>query len=293
MQGLKGCLLVVVLFYTSQAWSQSTQVLVSIHPVALLIKSAWPQLQVDTLMKANQSPHDFALKPSHRGVIAQAQHVVWLGQDMEPYLTKTLLNKSNVLDLSVLFDVHVDAGGYGDENTKYEQASNHHDEHDHGDQDPHIWLNPAAIKDILIMVQKQLALPTPDAFLEKLSTWQSQAQLNLAKRENGFVSFHDAFHYWIEYFELNQTAVLAIHPEQPIGTRHLLQVRELLEQGNVACLFVEPQFKASIVKKLQQGTDVPVVHIDPLASSFPVKSGQFLDFYEYLQQQFITCLNPK
>lgn len=287
MQKVKMSVLLLVCLLTSNTWAQSNQVLVSIHPVALLIKSAWPQLQVDTLMQANQSPHDFALKPSHRRVIAQAQHVIWLGRDMEPYLSKTLKRHDHVLDLSILFDEQPQDSDAGHD------EHDHHDEHNHAGKDPHIWLNPAAIKNILALVQTQMGLPEPQEFLQNLDNWQQQASKALTGQTKGFISFHDAFHYWVEHFELNQTAVLAVHPEQPIGTRHLLQVRQLLEQGNVACLFVEPQFKASIVTKLQQGTDVPVVLIDPLASSYDVKAGQFLEFYAYLQQQFITCFNSK
>ena len=296
MRNIKIGLMAMVLLCASSAWASSTpsatQVLVTIHPVALLIKSAWPQLEVDTLMQANQSPHDFALKPSHRGVIAQAQHVVWLGADMEPYLSKALLRHDQVLDLSQIFDQDSEGHDHHEAPQKPD-AHDHHDEHNHSGQDPHIWLNPDAIKDILNLVQTQLGLATPDVFLAQLSQWQVQAKQALEHKRAGFVSFHDAFHYWIDYFDLNQTAVLAIHPEQPIGTRHLLQVRQLLEQGNVSCLFVEPQFRASIVDKLQQGTEVPVVRIDPLASDFDVKKSQFLEFYDYLQTQFITCLNPK
>lgn len=299
MQNIKIGLMVMALLCASSAWASSTpsatQVLVTIHPVALLIKSAWPELEVDTLMQANQSPHDFALKPSHRGVIAKAQHVVWLGSDMEPYLEKALLRHDQVLDLSQIFDPVSEGHDDHDYHQSPEKPDthDHHGEHNHSGQDPHIWLNPDAIKDILKLVQMQLGLPSPDVFLAQLTTWQQQAKQALKHKRAGFVSFHDAFHYWIDYFHLNQTAVLAIHPEQPIGTRHLLQVRQLLEQGNVACLFVEPQFRASIVDKLQQGTTVPVVRIDPLASDFDVKKSQFLEFYDYLQTQFITCLNPK
>ncbi|MFY0641102.1 MAG: zinc ABC transporter substrate-binding protein [Bermanella sp.] len=284
MQRLKNGVLLLVCLLASNTWAQSSQVLVSIHPVALLIKSAWPQLQVDTLMQANQSPHDFALKPSHRRIIYQAQHVIWLGRDMEPYLSKSLKRHDQVLDLSILFDERVEFA---------QDEHEDHDGHNHGGQDPHIWLNPNMIKNILALVQTQMGLSEPKAFLANLDTWQQQASKALTGQTKGFISFHDAFHYWVEHFELNQTAVLAVHPEQPIGTRHLLQVRQLLEQGNVACLFVEPQFKASIVDKLQQGTNVPVVLIDPLASSYAVKDGQFLEFYAYLQQKFITCFNSK
>jgi len=259
---------------------QASGVLVSTHPVALLLKSAWPQLEVQTLMKPNQSPHDFALRPSHRKIINDSKHLVWLGAEMEPYLQKVIGGHPSALDLSVLFEEAHD-------------KHLHEDEHHHGDHDPHIWLNPAAIPQILTKVQTQLSLEAPTEFLKAFSIWQVKANQQLHNQAAGFVSFHDAFHYWVDYFNLNQVAVMAINPEQPIGTRHLFEVKVLLEKGNVACLFVEPQFKASIVKKLQQGSDVPIVNIDPIGSQFNVNDGKFLQFYDELIQQFSTCLKSK
>ncbi len=299
MQWLRLGMLWVLASMSVNLWAQTNphQVLVSIHPIALLIKSAWPEVEVATLVPPNQSPHDFALKPSHRHVIASAKHVVWLGEDMEPYLAKVLGKHQSVMDLSGLFEAHQD---HGDEHAAHQDHDGHeehaahpqhdaHAGHDHGNVDPHIWLNPAAVPHILQMVQALLDLPEPSKFLAEYGKWQIQAKGALSQHEKGFVSFHDAFHYWVSYFNLHQAAVLAVNPEQPVGTRHLLEVRRLLESGKVACLFVEPQFKASIVDKLQQGTDVAVVKIDPLASNFKVESAGFLEFYAYLQRQFQQC----
>lgn len=255
-------------------------VLVSTHPMALLIKSAWPELTIETLMQPNQSPHDFALRPSHRQSIARSQHLIWLGQEMEPYLSKVIGSHPSSLDLSILFEEAHD-------------EHMHADEHHHGEHDPHIWLNPEAIPAILAKVQSQLAIKEPTEFLTAFEQWQNKAKAQLSGQSRGFVSFHDAFHYWVNYFHLNQVAVMAIHPEQPIGTRHLVQVKQLLEQGNVACLFIEPQFKASIVEKLQRGTNVPIMNIDPIGSQFSVNEGKFLQFYDELVQKFSACLKTK
>ncbi|GAA6136172.1 zinc ABC transporter substrate-binding protein ZnuA [Oceaniserpentilla sp. 4NH20-0058] len=286
MQGFTAwimALALMVMAINTQAQSSkpdTPSVLVSIHPIAMLIKSAWPDLHVTTLMKPNQSPHDFALKPSHRRLVAQSQHVIWLGDEMEPYLTKLVAGHTSALDLSGLFELA-------------EEANDHHDGHNHGEHDPHIWLNPNAISSILNMVQQQLSLQEPNAFLQQLAQWQLKAKTQLEGLDAGFISFHDAFHYWINYFALNQVAALALNPEQPIGTRHLVKVRQILSDGKATCLFIEPQFKASIVKKLQQGTNVPVVDIDPIGSQFNVNDGKFFAFYDYLLMQFQTCLKAK
>ncbi|MFT6153620.1 MAG: zinc transport system substrate-binding protein, partial [Bermanella sp.] len=58
---------------------EQQNLLVSIHPMALLIKSAWPELKVSSLVKANQSPHDFVLKPSDISRIKSVDAVVWMG----------------------------------------------------------------------------------------------------------------------------------------------------------------------------------------------------------------------
>lgn len=292
MQLVRAWLLVwVSMAFTSgvqaeQALPQSQVVLVSSHPVAMLLKSAWPQLNIQTLMPANQSPHDFALRPSHRKIIEQSDYLIWLGLEMEPYLSKLVVNHHGALDLSHLFS-EIEEQAH-DINQEDDQEGHHH-----GGHDPHIWLNPGAIELILQQVQQHLNLPWPSKFLVAFNAWLPKATKQMAELGGGFVSFHDAFHYWVEYFELNQVAVLAINPEQPIGTRHLVKVRTLLDSGNVSCLFVEPQFKASIVSKLQQGTQVPVVRIDPIGSQYNVNDGKFLDFYQYLILQFKTCLMAK
>lgn len=281
------CMALTMNVQAQQSKPHDQQVLVSTHPMALLIKSAWPQLNVVTLMDANQSPHDFALKPSHRRIIAQSNHLIWLGGDMEPYLDKLVVRHPAALDLSNLFEEH------HDDHAEHKNHEEDHSGHDHGASDPHIWLNPNGIQAILAQVASELSLEAPAEFLAEFQQWRKQANEQLKNQSAGFVSFHDAFHYWIEYFNLNQQAVLAVNPEQPIGTRHIVEVRELLQQGNVACLFVEPQFKASIVDKLKQGTGVPVVRIDPIGSQFNVSEGKFLDFYRYLVTQFKTCLSVK
>lgn len=271
---------------------EGQSVLVSVHPMALLIKSAWPELEVSSLVSANQSPHDFVLKPSDMSNIAAADAVIWMGETFEPYLAKALRGQRQV-DLSVTLDeadAHANDGQAGDEHENDEHADHHdHDAHIH---DPHLWLDPNGIKKILSFVQSSLALPAPKAFIAQYDAWLSSAATTLIPHKDvGFVSFHDAFHAWVETFKLNQVAVVTSNPEKPVGTRHIVEVRNILASGQVQCLFVEPQFQSRIVTKLHKGLSIKVIKIDPMASKFLIDEAGFINFYQSLLGSFTQCFS--
>jgi zinc transport system substrate-binding protein len=252
-------------------------VLVSVHPLALLVKSAWPTLNVTSLVASNQSPHDFSLKPSDMRRVVKADMVIWIGSDIEPFLVNLMRNKDRQIQLSHLVE---------------EEKSGEHSEGEHGHHEPHLWLQPDTIPSLLAVVQKHMGLPAPTEFLVQYTQWLKATELNFTDiQERGFISYHDAFHPWVEYFGLNQLDVVTHNPEKPVGTRHVVQVRNILESGAAQCVFVEPQFQGRLLDKLTQGLKVKRIKIDPLASSYQVESANFLSFYYELTAQFQRCLS--
>ena len=269
-----------------QQAQQVKSALVSIHPLALLVKTAWPELDVHTLVKANQSPHDFSLKPSHIKQVYQADAIIWLGSELEPYLEKVLGQKQNgsqsQVDLTS-FDSHPETG-HTDHDSHHQNGAAH---------DPHLWLLPTQLRPMLEKIAMQLSLPEPARFYKLYDAWLAVARFQMNdKTKMGFVSYHDAFAGWVDYFSLNQLAVVTNNPEKPVGTRHVLEVRDILASQKQACLLVEPQFQGRLLNKLQSGLDVRLVKIDPMASEFAVKDANFLDFYSQLLKQFSICLKP-
>ena len=271
--------------------SQDKNVLVSIHPLALLVKTAWPHLVVTSLVPANQSPHDFSLRPSDLRKVANADSVVWLGNEFEPYLNKLMVKKDSQVDLSK----SPETPEMHDEHDEHDEHGEHdeHDEHEsHANHDPHLWLQPQQIPVLLASVQKELDLSAPVDFLRSYNAWLKQTHKSFENsKENGFVSFHDAFHYWVEYFNLKQLEIVTLNPEKPVGTRHVVEVRNILASGDAHCLFVEPQFQTRLLNKLTQGLSVKQVNIDPMASNYSINSEDFMGFYQELSQQFNRCLS--
>ena len=268
--------LLLAMFLVGPAWASSsdlngseenatTHVMTSIHPLALLIKSAWPELNVDHIVPTNQSPHDFALRPSDRGRLENAEFILWLGPGLEPYLSRVLKPRHNHVALL--------------------PNSGHFD-------NPHIWLDPKRITGILETVQTQLELSTPTEFLIKYDDWMMRAQKQFEPLlQKGFVSYHDAFPHWVQFFGLNQLAYVTKDPDHPVGSRHLVEVRKILEEQPVSCLMTEPQFTAKRIDKLAHGLSIPRVAIDPLGSGHLYPNSDFIEFYGTLTHTFVTCLS--
>jgi zinc transport system substrate-binding protein len=297
--------LALVLLFSGMAQagqvSQPKVVLVSVHPMALLIKSAWPELSVSSLVSANQSPHDFVLKPSDMTHIASVDAVIWMGPEFEPYLKKAIKGKVQInLSPEPLVEHKADAAHEdhsGHDTHDHEEVGHkieQHEESAHSDHvhDPHLWLDPNRILEMVTVVQTQLGLPEPKAFISEYQAWKSKAHVVLKDHQKiGFVSFHDAFNGWIKVFNLNQLAVVTSNPEKPVGTRHIVEVRNVLASGQAQCLFVEPQFQSRIVSKLHKGLDIKVIKVDPMASAYSIDSGRFIDFHQELLSNFTQCFS--
>lgn len=131
------------------------EVVASIKPIHSLVAGVMkgvgtPQL----LVRGNQSPHDYSMKPSDAQALEKAEVVFWIGGDMEQFLTKplgTLAAKASVVTLSKAhglttlkfreggpFESHEDHDDHDHDHDKdgHEHSESDHDDHDH-DKDGH------------------------------------------------------------------------------------------------------------------------------------------------------------
>jgi zinc transport system substrate-binding protein len=146
----------------------------------------------DLIVDGYNSPHSFAMKPSHAKMLQNADLIFWVGEDMESFLEKPLnsiakkaekielmeikgLNKLEFRERNI-FEEHEDHGHdehkeHGHKEDKHDDHKEHdehkehghkedkHDDHQghaHGEHDPHIWLDPMNAKVILSEMAEHL-----------------------------------------------------------------------------------------------------------------------------------------
>ena len=181
-------------FFTSA--NADIKVVASIKPIHSLASYLMDGIaKPDLIVDGYASPHGFALKPSHAKMLQNADIVFWVGEDLENFLEKPLssiakkaekiellevkgLNKLKFRERNIFDDHedHEDHDDHGhkkkddhddhdhDSHAKKKDGHDDHDDHDgheghnHGEFDPHIWLDPINAKVILFEMSKHLSL---------------------------------------------------------------------------------------------------------------------------------------
>ena len=286
-------LLISLCFSHTAMANERIQIVASIKPLQLVVQELVGDFgEVDVLIPPGSSPHHYSLKPSDLRKLHKADLAVWVGPDMEQFLTKTLAGTDTPAVQLMAASEH----STGDHS---EHADHDHDHHHHG-EDPHIWMDPvkmiaagAEIKQALGKLHPNLAVQLDQnyqQFAAKLLAKDKAIRAQLAPvKEQGFVAFHDAFGLFVEHYGLNQRAYFTVDPARAPGAKKLQEIRTLLKEDKVVCIFTEPQFQAKVVKRIVASNPVKLGKLDPLAIDVTAAQG-YVGFLQQLANNMENCL---
>lgn len=288
--------LFVSLFSISSSAAEKVKIVTSIKPLQLVLQELLQDLaDVDVLIPAGASPHHYSLKPSDMRKLSQADLIVWVGPDLEQFLSRPLskLNRPllQLLEGEMGPDDHHEA-------EREEGHEGHH--HHHGENDPHIWLDPLLMLEAATKVRNVLSQQYPELssalgiqyeqFAANLLATDKAVSSKLSPyKDRGFVVFHDAFSLLVEHYSLNQLAYFTVDPGQAPGAKKLAQIQEVMKKEDAVCVFLEPQFEAAVVKRITQGLSVNRGHLDPLAIDITLQQG-YSGYLQDMATRIENCL---
>ncbi len=288
-------LLLLIFSFPPAVWShqhEAPHVVVSIKPIHSLVAAVMegvgePQL----LIKGAGSPHSYALRPSEAQMLAEAELVIWVGEELETFLLRplaTLGKAARQLELADLLQdrmLPVRAGGAWEGHAHAHHGDDHKDAH-HGDDhdhaalkslNHHIWTSPLLAKDIVDLVA--VALGDMDPFHQeqyrknaaelqkKLDKLYQEVRQQLAPvSSQPYIVFHDAYQYFERDFRLNAVGSVTIDTERSPGARRIKEVREKITELGARAVFSEPQFQSRIVATVLEGTEAKAGVLDPLGA---------------------------
>ncbi|MBK83820.1 MAG: hypothetical protein CMD81_08310 [Gammaproteobacteria bacterium] len=300
-----------------QTHGEPISILTSIRPIALLVdavipqeyKSAW---NVQVLVPPQSSVHDYQLKPSDVVKMKSAQKMFWLGKGAEPSFAKSVERFS--INDAPFTSAHLHwLLVQGDEM----ELDHHGHNHEPGSLDPHIWLSLPDAPKMLTYIANQLEQTLADTSLLKQKGWsdaQIKAQkagikkgLKLALAEQQrlmksieslkksswsytkYISFHNAFAYLDDAFQVESLGSFVQNPEDGIAPRQLQKLQQVVEDEEVGCLFVEPSADGRRITSLLPD-HFKVVDLDILAISLP-QGVDWSGYWEYVTEQLQICFS--
>jgi zinc transport system substrate-binding protein len=272
------------------------------------------RVSVTGLAPPGVEAHDLELTPSQVLEIAEADLVVYL-HDFQPAVDAAVdAHAGKALDVAgvvPLIETGADDHGHddhGNDDHHDDQAreddhdhdheddhghdedgdhdeDGHHDEdgddgHDHGPEDPHVWLDPDRLATIADEVAASLgAIDTAhadqyaaraDELRQELAALDAEYADGLADCERReIVVSHAAFGYLADRYDLTQIAVTGLSPEDEPTPQRLAEVaREAREHGATTIFFevlVNPRVAEVIAEQVGAETEV----LDPIEGLAP------------------------
>ncbi|NNG02768.1 MAG: zinc ABC transporter solute-binding protein [Inquilinus sp.] len=308
-------LLLAVLLAAAPARAEAPRVVASIKPIHSLVAGVMQGVAEPALLVAgNQSPHDYAMRPSDARLLEGADIVFWVGPSMETFLDESLgvlaigatvvslIEAPGLVLLETreggLHDHDEDAAyGHGDEAADSKDAPGH----DHGDVDAHIWLDPGNARRLVTAIAERLAAldaantdryrGNADSLTARIDAMDARIAEWLAPvRDRPYLVFHDAYQYLERHYRLNAAGTVTVSPEIRPGAARLRALRAAIAAQGAVCVFAEPQFEPPLIDTIVEGTGVRRGVLDPLGVDLSAGPDHYAATMEALAGALVDCL---
>ncbi|ARF50561.1 zinc ABC transporter substrate-binding protein ZnuA [Pantoea stewartii] len=304
-----GFTLAALVFATAVALPAHANVVASIKPVGFIASAiADGVTPVEVLLPDGASEHDYALRPSDVKRLQNADLVVWVGPEMEAFMTKSAAALPEKKNLEIVQIPGVKTmllrGGEDDDHDDHEAAEHDHDaehHHHHGEFNMHLWMSPEIAQKTAVAIHEKLLELMPqdkvklDANLQhfeaELADTDKRIISQLAPvKDKGYFVFHDAYTYFEKHYGLSPTGHFTVNPEIQPGAQRLHQIRTQLVEKKAVCVFAEPQFRPAVIDAVARGTQVRKGTLDPLGTDISLGKDSYVKFLSQLSSQYETCL---
>jgi zinc transport system substrate-binding protein len=273
------------------------------------------------------------LRPSEVAAIEKADIIFWIGPELNPTLygalNKLSPNAQKIALLSAdktrlwpyrgkdhqdLEERHQDHDDHGHE--KHDTHGHGHDDHDdhghekhaahqghdHGDIDPHIWLDPDNALYWLQLIAEILAQHDPDnREIYQANAMRARAELtqevNHIKERLSDVDMppifmrHDAYQYFEKYFGLTPKAYIHNSENQAPSPAHIARLHDMTKTMNYACLISEGPVDTNIIDTLFEGVELTVIQANPSGISGVLDHTAYIKLITALGYGLDKCAN--
>jgi len=255
-------------------------VAVSIYPFYDAVKSiAGDLVDVVLVVPVGSSPHTYTLTPKDVSNLSNAKVIFVNDFGLEEFLSSLI--KSTGLEVVNVSD-------------QFKDVVEKHD------GNPHLWLNPEyfvsqskVILDTLVKLDpahKGTYEKNFNTYSENILKNASELKDKISKLKNrNIITFHDAFPYFAEYFNLNIVKSVEPDPNKLPMPQDIIEIENLIKKYNIKVVFKEPQLSSDIFKAIVEDTHVKVLSLDPLGGGESTKT--YVDLMKYNVNAIYDALN--
>jgi len=291
----------LLLAASTLAWGAPTQpaslkVAATIFPLYDLVRHvAGPAVEVILLVPPGTSEHTFTVRPGTIRAITGCRAIFAIGHGLDDWVARLAqeagVPRTIVVDTGIPLrrgDGEKHSDGHTGSGTMSQEAV-----------DPHYWLSiPHAIRMVQTIADTLGQLDPPaqadyqqraTAYLEQLHSADMGIRrllMDLPRRE--IATFHRAFDYFAEAYELTVVAVFEPVPGKEPGPRYVEAFQRQVRAHKLRTVFIEPQLSEAALRGLTQDLGITLRKLDPLGGSQGVES--YIAMMQFNAAQIATAL---
>ncbi|WP_377891704.1 metal ABC transporter solute-binding protein, Zn/Mn family [Alkalihalobacillus sp. R86527] len=233
-------------------------------------------VKAESIIPPGSDAHSFDPTTRTMTQLAESDLFIFNGAGLEGFAdtAKDILQKEGVMTLEASNGIDLAETEEGHE--EHDEEDGNHHEHDHGNVDPHVWIDPVFaieqarnIKDSLIELNPEQEKEfeanfkkLEDDLLEIDQLFKTMVS-NAEKKE--FLISHDAYGYWEKRYGLEQLSVSGLSPSQEPTQQQLEKIIETAKNYNLSYMIFEQNVTPKPAKTVQKELGLEPLRIHNLS----------------------------
>lgn len=240
-------------------------------------------VQVTCMVPSGTEPHDW--EPSTKDItrMEQADVFIYNGAGMEHWVSDVLAGLSNKKLISVEASQGVSLLRSAEEEESHDHEAVHadedeedsHDAHEHGEYDPHVWLDPMNAKQEMQNICEAFSEADPEHRADYQANYEKWAKQldeldkiyqttleNLSERN--IVVAHEAYGYLCRRYNLTQVSIEGMSPDSEPDPGRMADIIDFVRANNVRAIFFEELSGSRTAETVAAETGVKLLTLSPL-----------------------------
>lgn len=159
-----------------------------------------------------------------------------------------------------------------------EDHSHEEDEdHDHEGEDPHIWLSPKRVIEMIDIIRDKLIEISPEneetykenaeSYKNELSNIDDSIKETLKGAKNqSFIIYHPSFGYFADDYGLNMIAIEESGKEA--SAKRITEVIDFAKDNNIKFVFYQGEFSSTQAETIAKEIDGEAIKVNPLSEEY-------------------------
>lgn len=251
-------------------------------------------INVRQVASQGADPHTYEPTPNQMQQIFESDLFIFNGEGQDPYAdriydelegkgTRVLIATKLVDRMAYEEEGHDDHDEHEDEHEEEDDHEEHdehhedeheeHDDHAHGEWDPHVWLDPQRVEQIVQAIAAELSAIDPsnatqfksnaNAYVSQLRTLDREMRSGLSNCAlDSVIVSHDAFRYLARRYNFHTLEIAGLSPSAKPSPARLAELTHIAEDEGIGHVFFETQVSPALSETLAEeiGAETLVLH---------------------------------